>query len=163
MISRPSLKFPIDPNGDCDILSTGLMFAVGPTYDESSRHGLQVLNPTDSIWSPNTRFFLVMQLDCNLVLYDRQESKAIWSSQTQGQGSVCFAAITSVGELIVYDSSITDLKFRTNTWCSSNGGHCWTNTILEVQDDGNLVLYIFHKDLQIAIWSSKTVICEGGC
>ncbi|KAG6541221.1 hypothetical protein Mapa_017382 [Marchantia paleacea] len=51
-------KFPMDPTGDCTILRLALVWADCPPYDDQFAHGPQMLNPTDQIWSPNTRFYL---------------------------------------------------------------------------------------------------------
>ncbi|KAG6549978.1 hypothetical protein Mapa_008490 [Marchantia paleacea] len=160
--SSPQRKFPITPAGDCDITSLMLWLSgYGSNYDESSTHSLRILNPTDKIWSPSARFYVVMQLDCNLVLYDVHENKPIWASHTDGKGTNCFATITVAGELIVYDTTIDNVLWRSYSWCSSNGGICFTDTVLQVQDDGNLVLYILAT--QDPLWDSQTMLCQGGC
>ncbi|KAG6556643.1 hypothetical protein Mapa_001584 [Marchantia paleacea] len=154
-------KFPIDRNGDCDLPSLILMTATGPDYDDGATHGMQKLNPTDAIWSPSTRFYLIMQLDCNLVLYDTKQNVAIWASHTVSRGSVCHAALSMAGELLVFDAVTGQVYFRSKTACESSGGICWTDVVLQVQNDGNAVLYMM--DTNDALWSTQTVICDGGC
>ncbi|KAG6547929.1 hypothetical protein Mapa_010749 [Marchantia paleacea] len=155
-------KFPVDPFGDCDLPSLVLMTARSAFVNEQDVHGLPVLNPTDKIWSPNTRFYLVMQIDCNLVLYDVVANIPLWASHTNGRGVSCYAAVTMDGCLAVFDGNSNEL-FRTKTKClgKDTGGVCWTNTILQVQDDGNLVLYIFNT--LYVLFASNTVQCDGGC
>ncbi|KAG6551173.1 hypothetical protein Mapa_007408 [Marchantia paleacea] len=51
--------------------------------------------------------------------------------------------------------------WSTNTYCNSDGGNCWTDTILQVQDDGNLVLYILGT--HYPLWGSDKLQCAGGC
>ncbi|KAG6544664.1 hypothetical protein Mapa_013854 [Marchantia paleacea] len=159
--SEPSRKFPVDPNGDCDIPSLVLTFGLSPSVDDQSTHGVQMLNPTDKIWSPTTRFGLVMQLDCNLVLYDYFTGQPLWSSLTYGKGNVCIAALTSFGALIVYDTEPSNVLFQSPGCCSPDTEDCWCNTILEVQDDGNMVTYI--SETEEVVWTTGTVVCEGGC
>ena len=86
-------------------------------------------------------YYLVMQTDCNLVLYDA--GKPIWATDTGGLGSDCHATMQSDGNLVVYSS-------RGNSVWASNTNRNTDYYVLVLQKDRNLVIY------GPAIWATAT-------
>ncbi|MQL86771.1 hypothetical protein Taro_019293 [Colocasia esculenta] len=74
---------------------------------------------------------LVMQGDCNLVLYG---GKYGWQSNTHGNGEHCFLRLNHKGELIIKDDD-----FKT-IW-SSNSSSKQGDYVLILRDDGFAVIY----------------------
>ncbi|MQL68762.1 hypothetical protein Taro_001077 [Colocasia esculenta] len=74
---------------------------------------------------------LVMQGDCNLVLYG---GKYGWQSNTHGNGEHCFLRLNHKGELIIKDD---DFKTIWSSSSSSKQG----DYVLILQDDGFAVIY----------------------
>ncbi len=89
---------------------------------------------SDFITSLNRQFTLVMQNDCNLVLYQGNSPK--WASRTNGRGTNCVASVNADGHLQVASGAGVVL------WASSGQSPPRpTGAYLDVQNDGNLVLY----------------------
>ena len=103
----------------------------------------QVLRAHDELRSPHGHYRLVMQADCNLVLYEGD--RAYWSTRTVGAGRACRLVFQSDGNLVVYDGAGRP-RWDSTTW--GRGGRS-----LVLQDDGNLVIYQGRR----AIWSTNTV------
>lgn len=82
---------------------------------------------------------LVMQSDCNLVLYN-SSNKATWATNTAGKGTGCYASMQTDGNLVVYTAA------NKAVWSSNTAG--FKGAWLKVQTDGNLVIYRGQ-----AIWS----------
>ncbi|KAG6555720.1 hypothetical protein Mapa_002958 [Marchantia paleacea] len=168
-------NWPADDKGNCMFYETGLLsnsfFAV---TDGWWINRLDVV-----ILSPNKRFFIVLQVDCNMVLYDTQRKGTygpggqknwgpngelpMWASDTGGKGTNCKAYLLSDGVFALFTQDGQLLWFTHQTRCESS--LCWSDTTLSMQDDGNLVLYLLPITgaSAIPIWSSKTMYCEGGC
>ncbi|KAK9144330.1 hypothetical protein Sjap_004233 [Stephania japonica] len=91
----------------------------------------------------NQPYMLVMQGDCNLVLYKDYGYTAIWSTGTQGKGKTCKAALLNNGKLVVVGDSGTVL------WDSGKTS-CPNPYRLVMQSDGNLVIY------GSALWHTNT-------
>ena len=91
--------------------------------------------------SQDGRFKLILQQDGNLVLY--QGSYAVWNTATHYKGVVRCAMQTD-GNLVLYD------YINRPKWASNTSGR--SGTWLNVQNDGNLVLYRNN----IAQWASNT-------
>jgi hypothetical protein len=87
------------------------------------------LSEGEALFSQNRRFFLIMQLDGNLVLY-RDAWVPLWSTSTFGSGHR--ALFQPDANLVVYGSDWTSL------WASHSNGH-WGGD-LTVENDGNLVI-----------------------
>jgi hypothetical protein len=102
------------------------------------------LNFDEKITSQNGRYFLIMQNDSNLVMYNNQ-NQAIWASGTNGSGAT-FAIMQTDGNLVLYRND------NSPVWASNTDGH--PNSILVLQDDRNLVIY----DDGNPIWASGTNI-----
>ncbi|KAI5057558.1 hypothetical protein GOP47_0027573 [Adiantum capillus-veneris] len=115
-------------------------------------------NYPDLIYSPNEQYYLIMQNDCNLVLYHAMPDsvdKPIWACPDFtcfAHGAYCFARINLDGTFAVYNGNGQPLWW-TPTQCTSGLG-CWSRTYLVIQDDGNLVLYL--QETGKAIWASGT-------
>lgn len=132
----------------------------------------QTLYPGDVLMSPrstDTRGYrLVMQSDCNLVLYSLQYYRGrsylidiwgtfktyqqgqdipIWATNTQWSWSGCHATFQGDGNLVVYDS------LNRVRWASGTNGRA-TGGTLRMQDDGNLVIY---NTWNQPVWASDTV------
>ncbi len=100
------------------------------------------LSPNDEIRSPGGRYRLVMQTDCNLVLYD--SARALWSSGTDRRGSSCSALFQDDGNFVIYAMGGTPV------WASNTVARGADRIML--QDDGNLVMYAGSS----AVWASNT-------
>jgi hypothetical protein len=85
---------------------------------------------------------LVMQTDCNLVLY--QGFTPLWSTDTVGGGRQCQAIMQSDGNFVVYNENHTAL------WASNTVGYANAHVVL--QSDGNVVAYAGTR----AIWATNT-------
>jgi hypothetical protein len=87
------------------------------------------LSEGEALFSQNGRFFLIMQLDGNLVLY-RDAWVPLWSTSTFGSGNRALFQVD--GNLVVYRSDWGSL------WASHSNGH-WGGDLI-VENDGNLVI-----------------------
>lgn len=115
------------------------------------------LTANDSRTSPNGTYRLTVQADGNVVLY--KGSSAIWSTGTNGKG-VNDLKVQSDGNLVAYASG------SNARWDSNTNGRGGNETILVLQNDGNLVLYKSLEKITMngrdyfkgkdAIWSSGT-------
>jgi len=91
--------------------------------------------------SPNGAYFLVLQVDGNLVGYtscDFRKENAFWASNTAGKGAAPFRLDMQMdGNLVVYDR---DSK---PTWSSHTHGNkdSGQRDYLIIQDDRNVVVY----------------------
>ncbi|KAK1271831.1 hypothetical protein QJS04_geneDACA007686 [Acorus gramineus] len=106
---------------------------------------------------------LAMQVDCNLVVYDK--GRAVWHTNTAGKGyRDCYLKMQSDGDLVVYSK---DGKHRLWSSGTSVGGHKYYNLVL--QPNRNVVIYgpaIFHtntaavssaiKGIAMAKWATNT-------
>ncbi len=81
------------------------------------------------VLSPSGTFWLSMQPDGNLVVYD-QSGKPRWATMTNVPGSVL--RVQEDGNVVVYDPQWEPL------WATGNNR---PGAVLKMQDDGNLVLY----------------------
>ncbi|RWR91656.1 mannose-binding lectin ALA [Cinnamomum micranthum f. kanehirae] len=76
-------------------------------------------------------YVLMLQLDCNLVLYDRNET--VWSTNTEA--SSCSLQLQGTGELVLSNGSGGTL------WSSGRRGSRQGNYVFVLQEDRNLVVY----------------------
>ena len=91
------------------------------------------LNPGDFL--KQDRFMLIMQEDCNLVLYNLNEP--VWATQTANRGSRCFVTLQSDGNFVIFD----EREGRNEAiWESKTDGENG-NYVIILQKDGNLVIY----------------------
>ncbi|PKU64227.1 Mannose-specific lectin 1 [Dendrobium catenatum] len=86
-------------------------------------------------------YTLTMRKDCNLVLYENDDS--IWESNTSEMGRICSLVLQSNGELQIL-SELAPLVWKTETG-TGNG-----NYALVLQPNGNVVIY------GSPIWSTGT-------
>jgi hypothetical protein len=109
------------------------------------------LNQDQFLQSTNGAYFLRMQPDGNLVLYNNRDwnpSHAFWASNTNGKGSGPFRCIMqSDGNLVVYDGS------NRPTWASNTNGRGVAPFRAVIQEDRNLVIYDASNN---PIWASNT-------
>lgn len=90
----------------------------------------------------NGPYELIMQGDCNLVLYVNN-NRVLWSSGTYGRGSSCRATLQDDGNLVIFSG--TDSVWASNT---ARGPNTYR---LVMQGDGNAVIY------GAALWATNTV------
>ncbi|KAI0504178.1 hypothetical protein KFK09_015127 [Dendrobium nobile] len=90
----------------------------------------------------NLLYTLLMQTDCNLVLY-RNPSVAVWSTNTNGKGRECELRLKTDGNLVIYGK---DEKLIWQTGTNGTVGHY----VLLLQRDLNLVVY------SVPAWDSGT-------
>jgi hypothetical protein len=103
-------------------------------------HAGQALYADDQIRSRTGRYHLILQTDCNLVLYEG--ARALWATGTHGRGRDCRAVLQTDGNLVVYDQGGTAL------WRSNTTGR--TSATLQLEDNGDLSLYSAGR----AYWTS---------
>ncbi len=96
---------------------------------------------SDRLYSPSRKYFLSMQGDGNLVIYNSSTNKSIWATGTMNKGAVR-ADIQSDGNFVLYTSS------NVSVWATHTHGR--GVTYLALGDDGNLGLY--NKD-GWTVWS----------
>ncbi|CAA7406380.1 unnamed protein product [Spirodela intermedia] len=77
-------------------------------------------------------YILLMQSDCNLVLYDN--TTPIWSTQTSGKGTNCAGLLQGDGNFVVYNGN------RQPVWASNTAGPSGKYVVI-LQPDRNVVLY----------------------
>jgi len=111
----------------------------------------QPLRAGECIKSKTYSYFLIMQKDGNLVLYNSDHfvsPNAIWSSGTNGKGhGPHHLRMQEDGNLVVYDSH-NKPTWSSDTYQKGPYGHT-----LIMQDDGNLVIYDGDKK---PAWASNT-------
>ncbi len=91
------------------------------------------------LWSPNRAYWMVMQGDGNLVIYDAA-GRPKWATGTSVGGS--YLVLQSDGNLVMYD------PYNAPVWTTATSA---PGATLQMQDDGNLVLYNGYGN---AIWDS---------
>ncbi len=130
-------------------LAAAVVLAVPAVASAQAQLGAnQDLGPNQQIQSSNNRFHLIMQSDCNLVLYEG--ARALWASGTHGRGRDCRAVMQSDGNLVVYDASQAPL------WASNTAGR--SGATLRLEDSGNLQVASGSRTL----WQSNTAQGGGG-
>ncbi|CAN6486687.1 unnamed protein product [Victoria cruziana] len=91
----------------------------------------------------NGPYRLIMQTDCNLVLYVNG-NKPLWASSTDRKGTNCRATLQNNGNLVVLSGN-NDVLWTSGSVRGPN------NYRLIVQTDGNVVIY------GAALWATNTV------
>jgi uncharacterized protein YkwD len=92
----------------------------------------QCLQPGQSLQSDNQLHTLIMQTDGNVVLYN-QQNQPLWSTNTGGLITPRDFAMQPDGNLVLYDAD------GYPKWTSETHGN--PGAFLNIQDDGNLVVY----------------------
>lgn len=103
------------------------------------------------VYSPSQQYALVMQGDCNLVIYNGGyvPSNAVWASGTNGKGSGCYLGVQTDGNLVVYGSG------GVVEWQSSTGGHSAQPSFIQLDNNGILHMYLGTPSAPGALlWSS---------
>ncbi len=95
----------------------------------------------DAISAGATR--LVMQHDCNLVVY--RDNRVAWATRTNGRGSACRLVMQRDGNAVVYGDNGTRVIWASRT-------NRYSGAVLTAQEDGNVVLY----QGSAARWSTRT-------
>lgn len=98
------------------------------------------------------QYSLVMQEDCNLVVYDGNVT--IWDSGTSGKGIKCFLTLKSNGELILYGYEQFN-PFRFLVW-RSGATSVQGSYVLVLEYDGGLRVY------GPAVWSAPSESAKPG-
>lgn len=112
--------------------------------DKTLRAGRQLI-------SPNRSFVFIVQPDGNLVVYNRAAAGcgnlgcSIWSSGTAGRG------ITDI--YMQGDGNLVLRSGGNSIWDTKTGGGRFPPYRLQMQDDGNLVIYNSRRQ---SVWSSKS-------
>lgn len=104
------------------------------------RSGDQLL-VNDKLISNNGLYFLILQEDGNLVMYEYGGTKAVWATGTNG--NVKNAIMQEDGNFVLYSD-------KGPVWASNTVG---SKSFLSLQDDRNLVVY---RENGKAVWSSDT-------
>jgi len=107
------------------------------------------LQPGERLESPNQRYRFCCQHDGNCVLYRvvNQVLEPMWQTDTRGEG--CSLTLSESGRLRLTDR-LGDVLWQTDS-LEQPGQH-----YLQVQDDGNLVLYHRAGATFVAIWATRT-------
>ena len=106
------------------------------------------LNAGDSIYSSDGLYWMIMQGDCNLVVYKKNTGDrppiAQAYTNTQQKGSSCYLEMQEDGNLVIYDNP------RRAVWYSNTQGHPGAYAILLPSSSlGHLVIYSGYT----AIWN----------
>jgi hypothetical protein len=97
--------------------------------------------------SPNGRYRALMQTDGNFVVYSTVTGP-LWSSGTAGHPGSYLVLQQTDGNVVIYASNGHAL------WSTHTSGDIGAD--LEMQNDGNLVLYAGPVDNERAVWASNT-------
>ncbi len=103
-----SLTLPTD--GDLKITRSGSGYTLWSTtsgYIANRLYAGQHLSANDTLYTADHTYRIVMQADCNLVIY--QTGTPIWYTGTQGQGTGCHADMQADGNFVLYNSAGTAL------------------------------------------------------
>jgi hypothetical protein len=118
----------------------------------------QTLRPGHSLYSENGNYSLWMQTDGNVVLYYGHDSDdpnfapsdAHWATHTgPGQFTPSGLIMQTDGNLVLYDTS------NQARWASGTSNH--PGAYLNMQDDGNVVVYPAGAVYNNALWATNTV------
>ncbi len=135
-----SLSSTCRPDAPCSLMED---ITIGGSSDYTEEYLL----------SPNGKYKFINQRDGNLVVYNLEKNKAIWSSGStkepglNGYKSPAYFMVQPDGNLVLYD------KNGNVQWSSRSYGKGKFPFSLNMQDDGNLVLYDAGSN---PIWSSNT-------
>jgi hypothetical protein len=131
-----------DPVWATNTVQTALPTELTATGDQAQPQ--QMLAVNSPLVSENGQFSLVYQGDGNLVLYRKNDGKALWASKTNGQ-SVGMCIMQRDGNLVIYDAASKPI-FASQT--SIPGSR------LVVRSDGNVVIY---RPNGVPAWETNTV------
>lgn len=113
-----------------------------------------MLRPNQSISSPNGTYKVTLQPDGNVVLY--KGTAALWATGTNGKDVDAFK-VQNDGNIVAY------IKGGIPTWSSLTNGKSGNETVLMMQDDGNLILYkslerLNSSNINTPVYRAKEVI-----
>jgi hypothetical protein len=93
------------------------------------------LKPYDTMTSADGRFRLIMQGDCNLVLYDTEDNnRALWSSNSATNYYTKFSFLVSNdGNLLVWDEK------NGRIWATDTAGKGDQTAVLQIRSNGTLL------------------------
>ena len=111
----------------------------------------QQLLVNDTLHSPSNSCFLILQADGNLVLYQTNNSQALWASGTDGKASSS-AIMQGDGNFVIYDVS-------GNALWASNTPTGYGGSFLTVMDQGYITI-ISPNDANV--WASSSGSSSGG-
>ncbi|BFI27904.1 protein MpGH17.9 [Marchantia polymorpha subsp. ruderalis] len=119
-------------------------FGNSPTLSNRLTPGFR-LTTGQIVFSKNKVYWLLMQSDCNLVLL-HYPSEPLWESKTAGAALGCYMELQHDGNAVVYGGGVA--RWASGTWGRNDGAHR-----IDVQDDGNTVMY---NAANKAIWHTNT-------
>ncbi len=96
----------------------------------------------------NSGYYLVMQPDCNLVMYQGSTlatSHQVWQTNTTGKGSDCWLTMQSDANLVIYNATCGPPCAR---WASGSyiNGNPDSSFYVMLQSNGELDIYNFQND-----------------
>ncbi|CAM6028578.1 unnamed protein product [Sphagnum balticum] len=96
----------------------------------------------------NSGYYLVMQPDCNLVMYQGsslETSYQVWQTSTAGKGSDCWLIMQTNGNLVLYNATCSPpcAQWDSN---SSMTGYPDRGFFVMLQNNGGLDIYNFQND-----------------
>jgi hypothetical protein len=116
-------------------------------------HPGESLRVGDSITSLNGRFRLILQGDGNLVLYQDMRWP-LWYSNTAGQ-AVDAAVMQGDGNFVLYGPGGKVLRGGSNASKVPSGTDGNPGAWIQIQDDGNLVIYQ-NRPGPVPLWNTST-------
>jgi hypothetical protein len=130
-ISGPAVADPVSPalhRRECNLTAANRTL--------TDRYGVEVWQIKVGLWYKGDhcsidKARLILQNDGNFVLYD-EANRARWAANTVGRGG--YAKFQVDGNLVVYH------RDGRPAWASRTHGH--PGSVLDVQEDGNLVIYV---------------------
>jgi len=125
---------------------TELVNKVNDYMPDSLKSG-QSLRKLSALRSPNRRFYLWMQGDGNLVLYDSSTGRGLWSVVNKGARRLLNQ---TNGNLVLYKDPDRPVGVWASATSTAGASTLW------LQNDGNLVLY--RNSTGKPIWASNTVV-----
>lgn len=113
----------------------------------------EIIYPGQDRWSSNGEYQLILQEDCNFVLYrkiDNDDKEPIWASNTYNEGgsSNHSVLLQADGDFVLYNSDGQPL------WHSGTHGYGASSPYVVVQDDGNVCMY--DNEVEGCHWATGT-------
>ena len=120
-----------------------------PSASGSTMQPGRVLNPGQSIGSPNAAYEFIYQTDGNLVLYRNSDRTPLWAAGTRGKG---------FGSTIMQNDGnvVTHIAGPSPVWASGTNGSPGSHLV--VQNDGNVVVL---NKAGNPIWATNTGVPTG--
>ncbi len=106
------------------------------------------LSGTQTQYLSSSGYYLVMQPDCNLVMYQGSTlatSHQVWQTNTTGEGSDCFLAMQEDGNLVLHNTTLCYLCAKWNSQTNTRGLPD-SSFFLMLQSNGELDIYNFEND-----------------